>query len=65
MLFQSSEPGIEALKKVTVTEIENSFAKALRELLGVDYSLTITKIDFENEPNLAKVNLSISSQLPF
>ena len=61
--FESEYADIQAIKAVSVDQIEDSFSKALKELTGNSYKINISKLAFEQYISI--VELTISSSSPF
>jgi hypothetical protein len=56
------------IKAASVQQIEDVFSKALGELTGMYYKVTINRLDLSPEPNLlqsdiSRIELTLSSEL--
>ncbi|MGB7816833.1 MAG: hypothetical protein WBL28_10840 [Methylotenera sp.] len=56
---------IQAIKAVSVSQIEDGFSKALKELTGNSYKVNISKLNLDSEYNKSFIELVISSPAPF
>jgi hypothetical protein len=56
---------IQAIKVVSISQIEDSFSKALRELAGNSYKVNISKLNLDSEYNKSFIELEIASLQPF
>ena len=63
--FGSDYSDIQAIKTVSVSQIEDGFSKVLKELTGNSYKINIHKLDLDSEQNTSIVELTISSPSPF
>ncbi len=63
--FGSDYSDIQAIKTVSVRQIEDGFSKVLKELTGNSYKVNIYKLDLDSEQNTSIVELTISSPSPF
>jgi hypothetical protein len=64
-IFGSEYSDIQAIKAVSVSQIEDGFSKALKELTGNSFKVNIGKLDLNIEQNTSFVELTISSPSPF
>jgi hypothetical protein len=61
----SDHADIQAIKVVRISQIEDSFSKALRELAGNSYKVNISKLNLDSEYNKSFIELEIASLQPF
>lgn len=65
MIEFSNESNIEALKDISIAEIEEKFSNVLKELTGKQFEININKLDINVNESKAKIVMNINDSEPF
>lgn len=65
MIDFSKESNIEALKDISIAEIEEKFSDVLKELTGKQFEININKLDINVNGSKAKIVMNVNDSEPF